>query len=431
VLPEGQGLVDPDLEGLFLDNCANSCHASDAGGAPEDLVEYTKNMPPARLYDLIANGSKAGGMGPQGEFLGVHTMVYLTQQPEHVHQMVYEDPATGLAHLTAMNIVDNVFEELTGQHLVTGTGFPRNTFAAQTLDHLTHVFVEEGWSLKALIREIVLTQFANRHAPQDSLLADAYPLPMVVNPYADVPGYGVEPGEDENSTGDLVHRWSIPSLLSQVHHALLWPEPPRFPGNNGYADLAFQEEMGAFQSRGVRGFPDLVLPSLLNWEDEIARCSPPAGVDTDFVDLLTDPAFDLTLEEAMLAVKERLVSHTAWWGDPDVEGGDGVLVLEPVGEHALATDLAGVSLSEPAWEHPGAVRDYCAAVLQSPYFLMAGIPAWSVDAPPPTPVGSLPCPEGERCSWTEHCEHFAAEAEGLGHRALSCEPYKTTLTTTR
>ncbi len=415
---------------MFNDSCLAGCHSNGGAGqdhAPKNLLEHMSQMPPARIFDIVANGSPAQEMGGLGDAIAADVTEYVITHPDYQHQMVYDDASTALAHLTAMKIVDNVFNELTMQHLVTETGFPRNPEAAETLDHLTRVFVDNGWSLKALLSEIILSSHANRVAPEDSF-QDPYPLPMVVNPYADVNSNSpnTDAGEDANGNGDLVYRYSVTSLLSQVHHALLWPAPPRFPSSSGYANLSFQEEVGAQLNNGVRGFPEVVLPALLAWEDEIGRCDNPTG-DDDFIDLVTDPALGLTLGEAMLAVKERLLTYPIWFGEPGANGGVVWGGGGPVGEIGHAAELTHLTLDDLAEDDPDAVRDYCAALLQSPDFLFGGTPVVpDGEALPDGPDGA-PCVDEDRCTEEDHCEYYKGVAEDLGYNPGSCTPWNDTL----
>jgi hypothetical protein len=132
---------------------------------------------------------------------------------------------------------------------------------------------------------------------------------MIVEPFADVdendPTYQLQEGDDANSPGDLVHRWSVHSLMSQVQHALEWPEAPFFPSASpaAYGDTSFLVDVGARVQRQQLGFGEHSMKAALAWEDEVGTCTKPNG-DPDFIDQVTDDALGYTLEEAMLAVKE-------------------------------------------------------------------------------------------------------------------------------
>jgi mono/diheme cytochrome c family protein len=420
-------------EALYETYCIG-CHEGGLPDAPQDLPAFVRYMSRDRVYDTIVNGSPAGLMTAQVDPEDPEDMVapaglslqdasdvatYLTSGGSHVYPQVYTTRAAGFAHLTAMSIVNDVYLELTGAELLMETGFPRNEDAAATLDHLTRVFVDEGWSLQALLRELVDSQFANRRAPADSA-GGAYELPMLFQPWADSGPDIAAPGEDLNGQGDLVHRWSVPSLLLQLHHALGWPEPPMFP-SSGYADLVFQQELGAPLGVARPGFDDVITSSLLAWEKEVGSCANP-GPTPDYIDTLTAPEHGLTVEQAMLAVKDRLVSDARWWGDPSADLGDVVGPDGPQDERTLAGVIAtlhGPTLAGLASAAGGedAVREYCGALLMSPQFLLMGLPAW-VDRAPPAPDPAVPCVD-DLCTLDDYCDHYAEDADDLGY-TLSC-----------
>ncbi|MEZ4241945.1 MAG: c-type cytochrome [Myxococcota bacterium] len=398
----------------------NGCHPALAD-AP-DLAVATKYMSAQRIYDTIVHGSRAGLMQPVGvtDQTARDIAAYLVTLPGHVDPQVYETPAASFAHLAAMAIVNDVHRTVTGADLILAHGGPRNEDAAATLDHLTRVFVDEGWSLKALLREMLTHQLANRRAPADSAYS-LYELPMLFQPWADIGPGTTQFGEDVNGQGDVVHRWPVPTLGLTLEHALLWPEPPMFPSSSSgtWFDLPFQQEFGGMTGETFTGFDALTTGAMLAWEREVGTCEHP-GATADYVDLVTSAGEALTVEEAMLLVKERLLTETRWWGDPFSTGG----IVGPDGpqdERTLAGQLAsgaGTSLASPASDPGGeqAVRDYCGSLLMSPDFLMAGLPAWDGATPPPALDG--PC-VGDACTYSALCEKYEPTATALGYD-MSC-----------
>ena len=104
----------------------------------------------------------------------------------------------------------------------------------------------------------------------------------------------------------------------------------------------------------------------------------------------------------MLAVKDRLVSNPTW--DPGL-GDDSELRFT-----ALLT--RGGDLSAMAYTDEAAVRDYCSALLRSPQFLLAGLPAWP-EGVDPEPLRGLPCVDA-LCSEDDFCEAYRDTADCLG-----------------
>jgi mono/diheme cytochrome c family protein len=408
--------------------CEAGCHApGNANQAPTDLAAHTKYMTPAKLFDILVTNGSGGGLMPPvlGEDQARDVIAYLASNAAgHVHNRVYTEPAASFAHLTALAIVDAVFEEVAGYSLLLEHGFPRNEDAAVTLELLTKEFVASDWSLKLLLKRIALSDAANRRAPANSLQADRYELPMLFDPWADVndPTPNTAVGEDANGEGDEVHRYSVASLLLQVHHALQWPEPPLVPpsASSAFADRAFQQEMGAYMNFDNSGFPDLILSALLAWEVEIDRCENP-GPNPDYIDALVDPSSGLTVRQAVSALKGRLISDNHLWNGEIVGASDGpIIVIEPPPhESAIVEQALGVDLDDLASDNEDAVRDYCAAVLLSPQFLMGGLAFWDDAHPPLEPDPALPCVDA-LCTQTDYCEHYRDDAVDLGYGEIKC-----------
>lgn len=440
-------------ETLFNAQCAG-CHAG--ANAPSDLLSHTAHMTPDRLYSIVVYGSPAGGMDPiaLGEDDDPLTdeslrelVAWMVEAPEHEALPLYSEPADGFAHLVAQSMVNHVVEEVSGSRLALAHGHPRIPEAADAQGLLTAQLLAT-WSLRDVIKQAVLSEFANRRAPAEAK-AGAYELPPLLEPWdlANVdalgPGEFVTSAQVYNGEGDEVHRWSVPSLLLQLHHALGWNEPPIIP-TGSFPSSTFREEIGAFVNNDSVGFTAPDFSAMLAWEEEVAACIPNGGSTPtedvgqseeewgdDYVGLVTSEAAGLTVEEAMLAVKDRLISYGAWWGD----GGDfDELALaggetDP-GERALAAELAasmdGAALSDPAHEAPDAVRAYCGALLRSPQFLLAGLAAWPDDVPPATP-GELPCND-ELCSYWDYCEAYQEAARDHGYGGFECNDAADTLT---
>ena len=264
----------------------------------------------------------------------------------------------------------------------------------------------------------------NVAAPIDAPEAPAYGLPMLFDPWADV-NENVETvqttaGEDRNGVGDVVQRWPVSSLLHQVHHALFWPAPDPVPSlsANAYGDATFYREIGGHVNFNDPGRPEGVLTSLLAWENEVDRCEN-KGAGEDYIDVLMQ--HDLTVEQALLALKGRLLADPRFYDGDALGPQDGGIVLadDLVYESTIVAQSLGVSLDAPAADHEQAVRDYCTALLLSPQFLLAGLPAWDANHPPADVDPAVPCVD-DRCGFTQHCEHYRDAAVDLGYSSIGC-----------
>lgn len=420
--PQGISLMtDQEFDSALASNGCNACHNANSANAPTDLREHTRRMPYERIYTILTQGSMAGDMPkevvfPNGGQTAEEMAFYLAYRAGHVQPSFHTDPRSGLAHLTAMHVVDNVYEELTGARLTLDHGFPRTEEAQWTLNVLTREFTDSGWSLKRLIKRIQLSEGANRTAPALSAEA-AYPLGMVVQPWAAVePGVVPDPhhGDNKNGQGDIAHRWSSRSLVHQAGRSLKWVPESGYPGIQDSTSVDPLEHwptwedavgLGATQSLREQGHSDPGLGTQLAWEQAVDGCHPFAADDTvdDFVDLYLDEVVagsEPTVELALLDVKNRIVSTDLWW----------------TGERALVANLApGIDLDDPIDpidpDHEGLLRDYCTALLRSPQFMLYGLPVTERPLPP----GYAP-PADE----PDYCDTYAMSAYELGYDWITC-----------
>ncbi|MBX2802679.1 MAG: hypothetical protein KTR31_33675 [Myxococcales bacterium] len=395
------------------DGCVGGCHApgSDvAPTAPKNLEAHIYEMTPQRVFDIVVNGSPAGDMRPEGDEAVANAIVeHMRTDLDHYHNKFYVQRAAAVAHLTAQSVVNNIFEHMTGASLTIDHRFPRTKAASDELRTLTASFVAHDWSLREVIKRVALSDYMNGLAPDDAD-GPAYVLPMVFEPWANVEGNGpsitMAPMDDANGQGDVVHRWPVPSLLLQLHHALFWPEPPLYPTDDAdsYIDIDFYKEIGGRVNWNDRGSEDLGITALLAWELEVDRCQNP-GPGEDYIDVLSDPEHGLDMAEAMEALKGRLTTDH----HIDYDGEEGVVIQEAFGVDWSADASSGVQ----------SLRDYCAALLRSPQFLMSGLPAWPDGAGELQPPAAVPCVD-ERCGTKEHCEHYRELALDLGYETFSC-----------
>ncbi len=411
---EGVG-AHPDAD---LSTC-NACHDSggDADGmlngypAPLPLEELTASMSAERIRLTIEAGSPAGQMAggyAAGDAVDEIVGHLVTNQTDPVD--IYTDPTVAMAHLTALAFVDDVAKHLSGQSLTLDHGFPRNADQASALATLSDMFIEHDWSLRVVIKTIALSELINRNAP-DASGTDPYILPMVVDPWQDTPTEDdADPitGVVSNGQGDLVHRWPVATLIRKRNAALGWSQPTHFD------DVELQAELGTFVEFERPGFTGYNMASALAWEtnhttDDLALCRSPYGDGEDVIDALTDADLDLTLVQALQALKFRLIGDEYLWSDID----DG---LEGLESNRIA-EIWDVEPSDRASDHQDVVRDYCAVLLASPQFIFAGVPSDLANAPWNDP--EIPCMD-EECTEVGWCERYRFSATDLGYETWSC-----------
>ena len=373
------------------------CHNSDHDRAPPDLIQHVAQMTPERIYSITRYGTPSG-MPSYSDQDAKNVTAFLISQPEYRTPMVYDTDGAALSQLVAQSVVIDVVEELSGARLVEDHGFPRNDDAALALAALSFELQRTDWSLKQLLYQILSSDHINRRAPAESDEA-AYVLPQVVNTGSMTPPSTelLLPGANANGQGDLVNRWSSDSLIRQVGVAMQWEVDLAYSDDASSSEYLLRTDLGGYVNGSRNTFREPYVDMLVAWEDTHGSCPDEPG---DYINTLMES--DLTLEEAMLAVKDRLVSNPTW--DPGL-GDDSELRFT-----ALLT--RGGDLSAMAYTDEAAVRDYCSALLRSPQFLLAGLPAWP-EGVDPEPLRGLPCVDA-LCSEDDFCEAYRDTADRLG-----------------
>ena len=389
---------------LYNTDCVG-CHSAGSTTAPNDLTIHTANMTPERIYDVVMNGSPAGLM-PAGMYSDAearNVAAYLTSLSSHNTPMVYDLGEISFAKLVSQSIVNQTFDEVAGYSLILEHGFPRNPDVGFALGWSSLVLDANNWSLKKLLSQVLLSDHMNRNAPAESV-AGAYDLPEIVFPWSmKAPSAPSINGSDANGQGDIVHRWGVDNLLLQVGHALGWTEPQVYNDTFNYPSESFRRDIGGYYTANDPGFHEPTLGAMLDWEAGLGDCNKPTGVTSDYIDTLVDPVHGLSIEEAMLALKDRLVSDPQWWP-----------AVGAVDEYAIAQGLLnGTSMSDAANTDELAIRDYCGTLLRSPQFLLAGLPPWQAGTNP-APLTGVPCVD-TYCTETEYCEHYRDVAGDLGY----------------
>ena len=344
---------------------------------------------------------------------------------------------TAVAYMLAAKITDNVWEQIFGERLTIVNQFARNSWQKEMHKHLTEdVFIANDWSLKELLVEILGSRFFNRNAPISSMASGPYKLHPIFDPFvppdqtclyeeydsssSDNQTRGnivIEHTPNENcafnSQGELVHRYSPRTLLSSIGHALNWPAPKIFPGNN-YPSEQFSASIGQYTSEFDPGDKNVGFQVLLNWDSQYGTCNPDDEIEgndnvnnNDWLDHLIgnidefnelNPGSPLTLGELVLTLKDWLIQEPVFAGyepystglyvadseltvfdtNPDSKESDPLTAMKDIdfSEEQLVYGLFGTSLedyvsSETANE--GKLRDLCGVYLKAPQFMLASL----------------------------------------------------------
>jgi hypothetical protein len=327
-----------------------------------------------------------------------------------------------LAYMTAEKIVEGVWKEVLGAPLTIANYFPRNQSQRDVLLELTdQVFNTERWSLRALITDIMTgaggaaSGYFNRMAPDIDPNSPADRLPMTLDPWVQkdprLPDPTPDPQQHFNGQGELVHRYSVQSLLHSVASALGWPEPQRFPPMSDYPNLQLEKALGQFISDDYQGRDGVDFQGLLSWETQLGVCDRPASAATtqDWIDKLkaavdaynvANPATPLSISDVVVVLKDWLIGE----GFIDTSAPGTIDPAHPpLSEADALAQLFGTALttsfaSLPDWE--AKIRRVCGGIVESPQFMLAGIrPVLGLQAPK-----LRVCNPGTPCTYEEMCQ---------------------------
>jgi len=372
----------------------------------------------------------------------------------------YDTPERALGMAVAMQVADHIAEELSGSRITLQHGMARSLDGADLQRELAYRLVENGWSLRAVLKHVVLSDGFNRRAPSETgalTPEDHYVLAQVAKPFAQLrPGLSAAPQDNFASLGDSVHRHSAVHLVEKVHHALGWPSSWS-PGQSGiYPDPDYLNGLGQFKSGDEPGFNEPILPAQLVWEAQMGSCtlstaavrspqteqvgpnniSNPGDWD-DWIDILIDDAVagDWPIEQVIQLTRERLLQ------DPKIDPAEAFALEALAYENQVSLGVAYVNLDDPqpvmypftaGAVDPGdledLVRQYCGALVTSPQFMMGGIS--TADATeaitigqqlPPRPAFKIPGPirpgadPQEPLSHSDWCDAYgyALDVNGL------------------
>jgi hypothetical protein len=344
------------------------------------------------------------------------------------------DPAQALAYLTSAAIAEGLWREVIGTPLTIANYFPRNEASRDVLRGLTETLIANDYSLRAVLLDVVTSEYFNRLPPEAGCGTGPYTTPNVYDPWAPSDD---DPARRLNGPGDSVSALPARVLLRAAYAALEWRAPlfeewPRYSScaeyscaqmNNfcmsdgscctshqvlcvsvnepfGPEEQVFQRGVGVFHKNGERGFRGLDFQARLLWEDRFAACAK-FVVDDDFVDRLVADATasGATIEDVVVALKDRLV---------------GIPAVTDAGERTALEAMFGAALGDPATAAPdleAGARSVCGALLSSPQFLLGGL-----TAPDATTVPRLTPPTA---GYDAVCDAIAARG-GLAGYTLTC-----------
>jgi hypothetical protein len=319
------------------------------------------------------------------------------------------DQPVAMAYLIAMNIANEAWEEATGHRLVVANNFPRNQHQRDILQQLTEAFVNEGFSLSALIAEVATHDYFNQAPPDSCNASSPYHLAAVFDPFT---RSSSDPNTRLNGVGDSIHRFSPFVLIDSVSHAMWWDRAQRFgpyqgqipdvncgagmfpPCDEGPVNVDFLRDVGVFLNDSESGFNGVDFNGLLHWEEELAQgidpglggdCTGPLGsacASSDWIVALIDVA-DATpgtlMADVAVAIKDRLIA------EPMLQGAAEEAVLETLMGASLHDTVADVGAAAAE----AAARRLAGALMNTPQFLLAGVSSRDQD-PAEDPILVVP-----------------------------------------
>jgi hypothetical protein len=291
-------------------------------------------------------------------------------------------PDQALAYLTAVNIVNNVWEELMGYPLTLAHSFPRNERQRQILaGPLTAAFIAEDFSLRTLVTEITLHPYFNADAPDACNTASPYFMEPVFDPFTISSS---DPSRTGNGVGDRVQRFSAWVLVESAMRAMWWDLPvQQIPNNeNNFPNLAFLRDTGIFVKDAQNGFNGVDFNGMLAWEDQLASGSPrprgrlhrparPALLEFEWIELMLTEAAGtggVTVRDLAAAIKDRLIA------EPTIDDAELAVIAAIIGLDPAAKMLA----VDPAALEQG-TRRYAGLLMNTPQFMLSGVPSRDQD----------------------------------------------------
>jgi hypothetical protein len=325
-----------------------------------------------------------------------------------------DDYRTGFARLWSMNIANRVWREAMGYPLTVANNFPRNPGQHDTLLTLTDAFGTNRYSLRNLLVAVATHDYFNQSPPDECGASIPYHMAAIFEPFTKS---STDPTARGNGVGDTLHRYSAMVLLDSLAQSMWWNKPQRFgpsmmpnqlpgspdPGGCGTGayppcteaptNIDFLRDMGVFLNDSESGFNGVDFNGLLQWESHTAQgmrvdfggdCTAPLGGACPQQDWITQmvataAGSGATLRDVAVAVKDRLIT------EPVIATSGEEAAIELIMGAPLSTDVA----STPTDQVEGAARRYAGLILNTPQFLLAGVPSRDQD-PAQDPVVVVP-----------------------------------------
>lgn len=335
-----------------------------------------------------------------------------------------------LAYLLALNINNNIWEQIMGERLTIPHGYPRNQAQRDMLRFLTEEkFLPAGWSLRSVLEALLTSQWFNRSAPyvgNTEINGSPYHLPMILDPWlAEPPGEATEKQQEFNSQGRVVHRYAPRTLVRSAAAALGHTKlPPHLVPREG-PEHNFAQGIGQYLNDYLPGTRSVDFVAMMTWYGKYGSCETPPDQGKDWLDLLTTDALTwdqqhpaelpLELRDVVLTLKDWLLGEATL--DADLPANlETASVEEIFGGLSLDTpisDIGATALEDGA-------RSYCGALVASPQFMLAGL------RPADLGEGSRlrVCNPGDPCTWRETCAAWIGPLEEASGIQLACSRNK-------
>jgi len=487
---------------LTSKGCTTSCHRGGtgaAGGMDLDAANWTVNVidqpsqrdltvmrvergnAAASMLSRKVHGTMEAGtrMPPGGPYLSASEMTqidnWISSLPPGSSTMVCApcttdvctatasevDGSPALAFLMAMSVTDAVWAETMGAPLTIANNFPRSQAQSNVLWYLSeYTLVSSDWSLRALLRRMLLSDYFNRKSPQSTSASSPYDEPLVLDPWTETdprfppiaqPGWtaasmaapvpdptysaAAQPANHKNSMAEGIHRYSARSLTFSMHAALGWPAPKRF-ADGSYPSADLTKAVGQFVRDAEPGFRDTDFQGLLTWEAQHKTCTKQSA-GPDWIDRLVDAvaAFNAANPGAPIRMRDAVLTMKDWFiNDPQIrvdalaqDGGrmERDLLNAFFGVRDLDTALVNASDAAARSRTESQLREYCGVLVQSPQFWLAGIASGGSLGPAPR----LRVCNGTPCTYLEMCQQLAGGMTRAGSALqLNCAAGSVTVT---
>ncbi|MEZ4385609.1 MAG: hypothetical protein R3A79_30100 [Nannocystaceae bacterium] len=286
-----------------------------------------------------------------------------------------DDPEVALAAMIAVHLADAAWREASGRPLTMAHGQPRNPVQRAALRELSERLVASGFSLRELLVAVATHPLLDLAEPTSC----AAPLPALLDPFAAT-----------NDHGDAIRREDPWRLIDAAALAMQWPALPRWPLPYGWVDAPLVRSLGAFIDESEPGHRSLDVVALLAWEAAVGAGVDPrwlAGVEPrpDLVDRLLARAADdpaATVLDLAIAVEDQLLQERSLLDpDPAARAAQRAAVAALLDAPLDAPVAAALEADADALE--AGLRRFAGALLQTPQFVLAGLPPADADGPLP------------------------------------------------